>query len=128
MSTAKKSSRLSRILGMKCPNCGEGDLFYTPTFSFKRPLDMPEHCPKCGQSYFPEPGFYYGAMFVSYIVSGFFSIGFVMILHWVFGLSIDLSFIFLIGIAAIFYVSLFRMSRSVWLGLMVKSKENKEQA
>ncbi len=122
MSTANNSSRLSKILGMKCPNCGEGDMFYTPTFSFKRPLEMPEHCPNCGQSFFPEPGFYYGAMFISYIVSGFFSIGFIMLLHWVFKLSIDFSFLILILIAALFYVYLFRISRSVWLGLMVKKR------
>lgn len=122
MSTVNNSSRLSKILGMKCPSCGEGDMFYTPTFSFKRPLEMPEHCPNCGQSFFPEPGFYYGAMFISYIVSGFFSIGFIMLLHWVFKLSIDFSFLILILIAALFYVYLFRISRSVWLGLMVKKR------
>ncbi len=124
MSTANNSSRLSKILGMKCPNCGEGDMFYTPTFSFKRPLEMPEHCPICGQSFFPEPGFYYGAMFISYIVSGFFSIGFIMLLHWVFKLSINFSFLILILISALFYVYLFRISRSVWLGLMVKKRSS----
>ncbi|KAA9338737.1 DUF983 domain-containing protein [Hymenobacter busanensis] len=27
---------------------------------------MPENCPVCGQAYEPEPGFYWGAMFISY--------------------------------------------------------------
>lgn len=27
---------------------------------------MHTHCPACGVSFEPEPGFYYGAMFVSY--------------------------------------------------------------
>lgn len=27
---------------------------------------MPARCPVCGQAYEPEPGFYWGAMFVSY--------------------------------------------------------------
>lgn len=27
---------------------------------------MPSHCPVCGQAYEPEPGFYWGAMFISY--------------------------------------------------------------
>ncbi|TGE15218.1 DUF983 domain-containing protein [Hymenobacter elongatus] len=27
---------------------------------------MPDNCPICGQAYEPEPGFYWGAMFVSY--------------------------------------------------------------
>lgn len=122
MSTANNSSKLRRMMGMKCPRCGEGNLFFTPTFSFKQPLDMHERCTNCQQSFFPEPGFYYGAMFVSYVSFGFFSIGLVMILHWVLGLSTELSFAILIGIAAIFYVYLFRISRSIWLGLMVKKR------
>ena len=122
MSTTNNSSKLSRMLGMKCPNCGEGDLFPTPTFSFKRPLDMHEKCPNCQMSYFPEPGFYYGAMFISYIASGFFSIGFIMLLHWVLKLSVELSFAILIAIAVLFYVFVFRISRSIWLGLMANTK------
>ncbi|MBX0292946.1 DUF983 domain-containing protein [Hymenobacter sp. HSC-4F20] len=30
---------------------------------------MPAHCPVCGQAYEPEPGFYWGAMFISYAFS-----------------------------------------------------------
>ena len=73
-------------------------------------------------SYFPEPGFYYGAMFISYIASGFFSIGFIMLLHWVLKLSVELSFAILIAIAVLFYVFVFRISRSIWLGLMANTK------
>lgn len=43
-------------------------------------MDMPAECPVCHQTYEPEPGFYYGAMYIS---SGFstgilLSIGFVL--------------------------------------------------
>lgn len=30
---------------------------------------MPDHCPECGLSFMPEPGFYYGAMYVSYALT-----------------------------------------------------------
>ncbi|MBG8555325.1 DUF983 domain-containing protein [Hymenobacter sp. BT594] len=30
---------------------------------------MPEHCPVCGQAYEPEPGFYWGAMYISFVFS-----------------------------------------------------------
>ncbi|RSK46886.1 DUF983 domain-containing protein [Hymenobacter rigui] len=30
---------------------------------------MPEDCPVCGQHYEPEPGFFWGAMYISYAFS-----------------------------------------------------------
>jgi uncharacterized protein (DUF983 family) len=114
------SSKLVRILGMRCPRCGKGDLFETGAFSFKKPFDMPDHCPQCRQPYFPEPGFYYGAMFVSYVISGFFCLGFLMFFHWVLDWNLELSFFLLIVVGALLFVYLFRISRSIWLGLMVK--------
>jgi uncharacterized protein (DUF983 family) len=123
MSTVRRPSLLGAMLGLKCPQCGKGNLFSTPTFSFKKPFEMEQHCSNCGESFFPEPGFYFGAMFISYIISAWFCIGFVMLLHWVFKWSLGTSFALLILVAAVFFVYLFRLSRSIWLGLMVKRKK-----
>ena len=70
----------------KCPRCQEGDLFIKP-FEISNPLNMPDHCPVCNQKYLPEPGFYYGAMFLSYIFSAFFFLGIVGICLMVFKMS-----------------------------------------
>ncbi|MBK6950043.1 MAG: DUF983 domain-containing protein [Haliscomenobacter sp.] len=120
MGILKKGTKAYGILGFKCPRCHEGDLFETPAFSFRKPFDMHAHCAHCKQSYFPEPGFYYGAMFISYILSGWFSIGFVLFFHWVLDWSMLASFGLLLAVGALFYVYLFRLARSIWLGLMVK--------
>ncbi|MEL7121739.1 MAG: DUF983 domain-containing protein [Bacteroidota bacterium] len=120
MGLFRKSSKLYSIFNLKCPRCHEGDLFHTPTFSFKKPFDMPKKCPVCGLDFEPEPGYYYGAMFISYIFTGFFSLGFVMILHWVLDLSINQSFAALIVILAIFFVYIFRLSRSIWININYK--------
>ena len=58
------------MFNMKCPRCREGDLFDTPTFSFQKPFEMPERCSCCNQNYMPQVGFYYGAMFLSYVFWG----------------------------------------------------------
>lgn len=108
------------ILGMHCPRCREGRMFPTTTFSFQRPFDMDARCSQCGQSYHPEPGFYYGAMFLSYILSGFFSIGVAAFLHWVVDLSLLASFSILIAILAFLFVWVFRISRSLWLHMNVR--------
>jgi uncharacterized protein (DUF983 family) len=67
----KNRGVLSSIFLMKCPRCREGDLFYTHTFSYSRPTEMPDKCEICKQSFSPEPGCWVGAMFVSYIGLGF---------------------------------------------------------
>ena len=81
-----------------------------------------EHCPACGQNYFPEPGFYYGAMFISYIGSAFFCLGFVMLLHWVFDWSMAGSFAMLLIVTGILFVWWFRFSRAVYFHLVTRYK------
>ncbi len=120
MGLFKKGTKAYGIFNMKCPRCNEGDLFDTPTFSFKKPFDMPKCCPVCTQKYEPEPGFYFGAMFISYIIYGWFCIGFIALLHWVLDWSIAASFAALITLSVFLFVWLFRFSRAIWLNLMVK--------
>ncbi len=117
MTLFRKSSKLYGIFNFKCPRCHEGDLFETPTFSYRKPFDMPDTCPHCGQSYLPEPGYFYGAMFISYIFTGFFSLGFVMVFHWVLGWSLNASTLLLIAFCAVFFVFIFRLARSVYFNL-----------
>lgn len=116
----KKGTKGYSIFNMKCPRCNEGDLFPTGSFEFSKPFDMHEHCPNCSQNYFPQPGFYYGAMFISYIFTGWFCLTFVGITHWLIGWSTGASFGLLILIIAIFFVWIFRMARSVWISFNIK--------
>ncbi len=116
------ASKAFSIFALKCPTCHRGELFPTGSFSFRDPFAQYRHCPACGQNYFPEPGFYYGAMFISYIGSGFFCLGVVMLLHWVLGWSMLASFAALIGIFAVLFVWWFRVSRAAYLGLVFRFK------
>jgi len=81
---------------------------------------MPEKCPECGQLFLPEPGFYYGAMFLSYIVSGFFFLGVVGLCIIVLKMSVNTSMFVVLLAAVLVYFPLLRCSRSLWLNLMVK--------
>jgi len=103
----------------KCAECHQGDMFPTGSFSFNRPFEMHLRCPKCDANFYPEPGFYYGAMFISYILSIFIILGFVMILHWVFGLTLMACFGWLMVIVVIFFVWWFRFARAFWLNSCV---------
>ncbi|MBB4078038.1 uncharacterized protein (DUF983 family) [Lewinella aquimaris] len=116
------SSTLINIFALKCPTCHHGDLFPSGSFTFNRPFDQYKHCPSCGQTYFPEPGFYYGSMFISYIGSGFACLGIVMFLRWVLGWSMVASFGTLLAIVAVVFVWWFRFARSVWIHMIFKYK------
>ncbi|HHB77683.1 MAG TPA: DUF983 domain-containing protein [Saprospiraceae bacterium] len=112
---------LVNALKMKCPRCRKGDLFESPTLGFNSDsFKMPDKCPVCGQSYMPEPGFYYGSMFLSYIMTGLFCIVFMALVHWVIGLTLMVSFMILIAILALGSPFIWRMSRSLWLNMMEK--------
>ena len=70
MNNPKQISLLEGMWKMKCPRCREGNLFlYKNPFNLKKFDAMPQHCQTCGQAFFPEIGFYYGAMYMSYMLS-----------------------------------------------------------
>lgn len=52
----------SRSSHWRCPNCGRGRLF-------RGVFRMLQRCPECGLSYFPEQGYYMGAMIINYAVT-----------------------------------------------------------
>ncbi|AIZ64432.1 hypothetical protein PK28_13485 [Hymenobacter sp. DG25B] len=54
------------MLAQKCPRCHTGPLFNHSVWNLSKLTDMPEACPVCGQRYEPEPGFYWGAMYISF--------------------------------------------------------------
>jgi uncharacterized protein (DUF983 family) len=60
---------LEALLKCKCPRCREGDVFTYPLSHISKFNTMNEKCPHCGIRLEPEPGFYQGAMFVSYALA-----------------------------------------------------------
>lgn len=115
-------SGLSSILTLHCPKCRMGVLFKSGKIS--RPgswFTMHPACPLCKQSFDPEPGFYFGAMFISYGINTA-----LFITAWVALLFIypHYSLSLLLGIlASVVLLSLpfsFRLSRSIWLALFVR--------
>jgi len=120
MAIFKKGTKAYSIFSLKCPRCHEGDTFLTGSWSFVKPFYMHERCPKCNLNYWPEPGYYYGAMFISYTWTGMFCLMFVALFHWVLGWSQAVSFTLLVIFLVINYVYIFRISRLMWLNLNVK--------
>ncbi len=115
-----KESTIGSILEMRCPKCHKGKLFTNSNpYNFKKVHEMPEHCPYCGQSFQPEPGFYTGAMYVNYgftvVLSG---IAF-LILQLLLKVSAYVFFGIYIGVLLLIGPFMFRYSRVLYLYMFV---------
>jgi uncharacterized protein (DUF983 family) len=59
-------SLAAAIVECKCPKCRTGEIFPYSAFNLTKFNRMNERCPNCDVRLEPEPGFYQGAMYVSY--------------------------------------------------------------
>ena len=109
------TSYRNALLSAKCPACREGDIFKFPLSRLTHFADMHSQCPVCGAGFEPEPGFYFGSMFITYafnvvivIVSGVTLYYFWDLPEWVF-----LVLVATLAVGAMPFS--FRMSRTLWL-------------
>lgn len=116
----QKGSKSYSIFHLKCPRCHEGEMFESGSWSFKKPFDMLQRCPKCDLNFFPEPGYYYGSMFISYIWLAWVSLLSVLFFHWYLKLGEFTAYALLILVVAINFVYIFRISRLMWINMHVK--------
>lgn len=101
------SEVLAGVLSNCCPKCGNGKIF---TGLFK----MNATCPECDYRFEREPGYFLGAMSLSYLFA------FIVTLPpFLFLLFSDVSFTWLIGVPAAIAVLIsplgFRFSRLFWI-------------
>lgn len=115
-----KESRLYSIVKMKCPRCHQGDLFPKGTLYTTKFSQMHTHCDCCGQVYEPEPGYYYGAMFVSYAFSTAIFIGVWIAMGF---LMEEITMTAMIMALLVVVVGLlpinYRLSRAIWINLFM---------
>ena len=62
------SKTLALIKG-KCPQCQSGKLFTHGAYNLSKFMEMKSHCPVCNLQFEVEPGFFWGAMYVSYALT-----------------------------------------------------------
>lgn len=94
---------LTAVWQGKCPRCREGRIFKYPLSDLTKFSEMNETCSSCGSSFTPEPGFYFGALYVSYgfTIALFFGVWFVLYFffsppEWVYiAASIGSAFLFI---------------------------------
>jgi uncharacterized protein (DUF983 family) len=105
----------SALLSGKCPACRKGDIFKYSSWKIGSFSEMHRNCPRCGSTFEPEPGFYFGAMFVSYALSVVLFITMWLVLYLLWDPS-DVMYVIVIGLGAVIFTpTSFRFSRILYL-------------
>jgi len=115
----KKPGWLSSVLRLKCAKCRKGAMFI-PIQKLSDWFKMRENCPVCESRLYMEPGFYWGAMYVSYAISSALVFILFFLAYLGFGWSLTNSFIFLTVIVMLISPYIFRLSRSFWFAAFNK--------
>lgn len=116
-----EKTKIYSIVLVKCPRCHQGPLFVNSNpYKMKNWDVMHEDCPVCGLHYELEPGFFQGAMYVSYALGVALSVA-IFLIYWLFIGFNPLGYMIantaaLVGFAPL----LFRWARSLYLNLFVK--------
>jgi uncharacterized protein (DUF983 family) len=128
-----KGTKLYSIFTFTCPRCQEGKLFKQKATYASGFTELEKRCPVCGENFEREPGFYFGAAYVSYALTvalwvalfvaltvfdmiglmefDFFEDGFLLLI---------LGIILLVGLLPLIY----RLSRVIWINFFVKYRED----
>jgi uncharacterized protein (DUF983 family) len=118
-----KKSIAQSILQLKCPKCRKGELFLKPgLFVYRKILNMPKNCERCGFKFEIEPGFWLGALWMSYPFVIIVITPFIIVAISRNDIDIWAIILGLIATLLLFLPLTLRMGRSIWIHLFVKFK------
>jgi len=111
----KSPSSVSAILDNKCPRCRQGDMFVHKATDLNGFAKMHEKCPVCNLRFEVEPGFFYGAMYVSYAFSVALIVAVGVGLSVLFDPEVWVYLVVVTGISLLILPFTFRYSRVLFL-------------
>lgn len=114
------------LLQLRCPRCHRGKLFSTSALNVTKFAQMPAQCPVCGQSFEPEPGFYFGSMYITFAfnVATFLVLG--VLIYYLMGNPDTWVYVTIItGVTVLFTPLILRYSRALMLYLFGGAQYNK---
>jgi uncharacterized protein (DUF983 family) len=128
MSIASFKPLVLSILKFKCPRCRKGDMFLKGKLTHPGKFSsMHEACSHCELSFEPEPGYYFGAMFISYAINTAIFVSVWIILSLVYPDYSPVEMILLLLLISVICLPLiYRISRTIWLSIFVKFDEGNQ--
>lgn len=119
-----KGSKLYSVLFFKCPACHEGDFLISHPYNLSKAGDIHKSCSVCQIKFSKEPGFYYGAMYVSYGIAVALSI-FIYVLFNILHLEFSAELFLLIYSVFILLISplIYALSKIIWANIFIKFRK-----
>ena len=119
-----KQTPLYSVLNNKCPHCHEGNFFETNNpYDLKKFAVMNSRCAICNEDFKREPGYYFGATYVSYGLT----VGFGVVLYFILAGLYNVETIpFILIFSALLIVLLpvlYRSARLIWIHFFVRYKK-----
>lgn len=122
-----KGSRLYSIFKMKCPRCQEGDFFISHPYDLRKAGNTHEKCSNCDLKYSKEPGFYYGAMYVSYgLTVALFVAMWVSFNLFFENISVGLQIFLIISTTVLLTPYIYALSKIIWINIFIKYDRGNE--
>mgnify|MGYP006355595341 CR=1 FL=1 len=123
-----RKTKVYSILNNKCPHCNQGNFFKTNhPYNLKEFGIMNRKCDQCNEDFIKEPGYYFGASYVSYALTVCLGIGLYLLL----GIALEmetLSFLIIFSSLLIALLPLlYRVSRLIWINFFVSYSESSYQ-
>jgi uncharacterized protein (DUF983 family) len=111
----KKENLILRIAKEKCPICGQGQIFHKKKSFFEFPK-MKAECDNCHYRFEREPGYFLGAMYISYGLAVLQGIATFLICYFFFPKLPTLAVIgAIISVIILLSMRNFRISRVVYM-------------
>lgn len=119
---ASLADKVVYIAKGKCPDCGKGDVYEKKRRWIQLPK-MNSNCEHCGYNFNGEPGYFLGAMYVSYAMAVFEGLVtfFIASLFMKEFSGISLALI-ITGVIVVFSIPNFKFSRIIWMNLFPYKK------
>jgi len=125
----KKGSKLYSVLKYKCPHCHEGEFFKDRNpYNLKVLSSTYDYCPTCKRKLYIEPGFYYGAMYVSYALGVAHVVAFWLV-KFTLGIEVEFwNFIIFVGSSLLLMSPLYyALSKIIWANMFIGFKETQNE-
>ena len=121
MGIKRPISSLRSMFGLKCPRCRKGKIFTRKgLFVYRDILEMPENCEVCNQKFDLEPGFWIGAMWISYPFVVAVEMPFLFLALFADAEDVWKYFVLMIVAFLITWPFLVRIGRSAWIHVAVR--------
>lgn len=126
MNILPKGSKLYSIFKYKCPRCHQGEVFKSKSsYNIPKMFELHEHCSHCGLRYQFEPGFFYGAMYVSYSLTVAIAVATYVIMQLFFEATIGQVVAALTAALILSSPLVLRLSRITWMNMFIKYEPEK---